>query len=597
MKPAPIPPAEAHELEHLVRGVADNTVPFEDLVAALMPLILGTKTLPADKALTLSTVLIEIEQDAWQGDQLYSMVNTHGAASVALNEAGQILALNPAAVELFSVTTGDGLAALRILRNTYHALEQRLARVAGPSLIEARTGDAPGPLTPVLMSAVYHPVYQACVLTALQYPWPDSIAQGFAEVYSLSRSELQVLGELSRGTPSEVIAARRNRSVGTVRQQIKSILYKMRVSTQLEAATLAATAVAAASTAGTAGTQTTGMVPHHPREAPLQTSAFMRRRRRIGWRRFGDPTGRPVLYLHGPSFGAGEYDAERRLAQRHTLNVYALERPGYGRTEVPGKKTDILRCHVQDILALLDQEGLESVTVLAHEVALIPALELAHHHQDRVLGILAVSAAPPFLEVEQIAAMPPHQGIFILAARHAPWLARLMVRLLLVRARQLGPQRWTDVIFQGVPGDVEVMGHPPLQPGIIATYSFYLNQMGAGFEQDLQMMLKDWSHRITGCRTPLHLLHGGENAATPVAHLEVFRKLRRDISFTAAPGEAAAAIEVVDRAGLTLAISHVDLIYKRLAAMVDRAHSTPPGHGKPPSPPGHRPLPPREAPA
>jgi hypothetical protein len=78
------------------------------------------------------------------------------------------------------------------------------------------------------------------------------------------------------------------------------------------------------------------------------------------------------------------------------------------------------------------------------------------------------------------------------AARHAPWLAHLLVRLLMVQIRRLGPHEWADVIFRNLEPDTTVMRRPALMSGIVGTYSFYLNQQGAGFEQDLPMMLTDW---------------------------------------------------------------------------------------------------------
>ena len=100
------------------------------------------------------------------------------------------------------------------------------------------------------------------------------------------------------------------------------------------------------------------------------------------------------------------------------------------------------------------------------------------------------------------------------------------------------------------------MQRPALRSGIIATYSFYLSQLGAGFELDLQLMLKDWSHLIPDIDIPLVLLHGTENPSTPLSYLDIFSKLNPRLQF-----------EPVEGAGLTLAVSHPELIYARLAEL------------------------------
>lgn len=555
--------SDTPDLVALVYGVAEQRAEFDELVSALMPMIRGDSVLPPEVALQLSTALIEIEDHAAMEDELYGLVNEQGAAALALSEAGQILTLNTTASELFSISTGDGLSALNISRTEFERFRRRVATYSGTTLVKAFRRAREGQNIPILMYAVYNHRYRSFVLTALSQAWPDSVDQAMGELFELSRSEREILSLLARGINSEAIAKQRFRAPATVRQQIKSIMQKMGVSSQLEAAALAATAAATAAaveaaTGGDTAGGEVGVAPALESDAPLRFGTIFRGKRRVGWRRFGVPSGRTVLLLHGPSFGAGEYPADRRAAMRYGLDVYAIERPGYGRTDVPPRTEDVLECQCRDILALFKQEKLERVSVLAHEVGLIPALELAHHHGERVKAILAVSAAPPFREMEQIDAMPVHQGVFIQAARHAPWLARLMVRLLMVRTRRLGPERWTEVIFQGLEPDSRVIRRESLRPGVIGTYSFYLNQMGAGFEVDLKVMLRDWGPLVVDPGVPLVLLQGGKNPTTPPAALKAFRDLNPRIP-----------MEIVENAGLTLAIAEPELIYRRLCGLTD----------------------------
>ncbi|TVQ23073.1 MAG: alpha/beta fold hydrolase, partial [Spirochaetaceae bacterium] len=507
-------------------------------------------------ALELSTTLYEIERRAARDDELFALVNDQGAASLALSESGQIMALNTAATEMLSVAAGDGLSALGINRQDFDAFAQRLIDNPEPSLLHISCPKAGGRGKPVLVSGVYYPWYRSFVLTVLRAHWPESVDRALAELYGLSKSERDILKLLARGLGSEDIADLRGRSLGTVRQQLKSITGKMGVQTQLAAATIAASAAAAALSFGDRAGHPAGQLPVSGRQGPLRTGSFSRGRRRVGWRQFGDQDGVPVLFLHGPSFGAGEYPEDRRLAQRHGLNVYAPERPGYGRTDGHDPEEDVLTCQIRDACALLDQEKVERVTIIAHEVGLIPALAMARECPERVRGVLGVSAAPPFVKLEQIAVIPDHQSVFIEAARHAPWLAHLLIRLLIVQMRKLGPQEWVKVIFGDLEPDARVMHRPELLAGIVGSYSFYVNQLGQGFEQDLEMMHTDWSPLVADVPVPIRLLHGAENPTTPPQQLDIFRTLRPDIP-----------IDLVERAGLTLAVSHPHLVYRALAEM------------------------------
>lgn len=553
------------ELEDLVHGVAAGTVAFDTLIDVLLPLIRGTEQLPPDVALQLTTALIGIESRSVKEDQLVALIEGDGRASLALAESGQILAANPAATAKFAVATGDGLEALGITPEEFDRFQARLSRVPGPTLVRVRTvvtGASGRPRrVSTLMSGAYYPWYRAFVLTVVRHEWSRSIDVAFEELYGLSRSELDVLRGLSLGLNSEEIAGLRHRSTGTVRQQVKSILAKLDVPTQLAAATLAAAAATSAGSVGDTLGHGSGTLPSRDREPPLTTATFFRNERRVGFRRFGDSAGSPVLFLHGPSFGAGEYSEDRRLPRRMHLDVHAIERPGYGRSDIAPEGESVLECHQRDIQAFLDRQRLDRVAILAHEVGLIPALDFAVRYPDRVQAILAVSSAPPFVELEHIQAMPEHQGVFVQAARHAPWLAHLLVRLLMVQIRRLGPHEWTDVIFRNLEPDTTVMHRPALMSGIVGTYSFYLNQQGAGFEQDLPMMLTDWGELLSAVRPPLRLIHGTRNPTTPVAHLDVYQELRPDLSF-----------ELVEHAGLTLAVSHPTRVYQALARLI---HDTP----------------------
>ena len=541
----------------LIRAVADGTAELTELIDVLLPLLQGPDPLSPELALELSTVLHEIERRSAREDELFALVNDMGAASIALGESGQILALNAAATDTLSVTAGDGLSALGMTRGEFDAFAQRLVDIPEPTLLHIACPQARSRGRPIPVTGVYYPWYHAFVLTVLQEHWPRSVDRAFGELYGLSTGERDILRLLAQGFGSEAISERRGSSVGTVRQQLKSVLSKMGVQTQLSAATLAASAAAAALSFGDRAGHPAGQLPVSGKQGPLRTGSFSRDRRRVGWRHFGDPDGTPVLFLHGPSFGAGEYAEDRRLAARYGLSVYAPERPGYGRTDSHEAAENVLDCQIRDACALLDQEGVEAVTILAHEVALIPALAMARHCPERVRGILGVSAAPPFVQLEQLMVIPDHQSVFIEAARHAPWLAHLLIRLLVVQMRKLGPQEWVRVIFGDLEPDSRVMQRPELLAGIVGSYSFYVNQLGQGFEQDLEMMHTDWSDLVRSVPVPLRLLHGAENPTTPPAQLDVFRTLRQDTP-----------VEVVEQAGLTLAVSHPHLVYRALAEMV-----------------------------
>lgn len=547
-----------HNLKELVSAVAARKAEFADLIVALAPDLSSQAILPTELALELSTALHDLEERATGHDPLYKLVNDHTAPALALNESGQVVALNVGAAQLFDLQSGDGLVALGISPEAFHQFKERLATAQGPTLLKAYPKGSDEHALPLILVGMYQQKLKTFVLNALQQHWPESIDLAFADVFGLSVSERHILALLSRGCSSEEIAGERGSSVATVRQQIKSLLQKLGAKSQVQAATMAASAATAMDTVTTKG----DLLSAHYDDYPMSIHEAARDQRRIGWRRFGKPGGRPVLFLHGPSFGAGDFPDERRLAAQFGLDVIAVERAGYGRTEPSDKTEDPLESQCHDILAVLGSLSIFQVTILSHEVALIPALALMQHPGIQINGIVSVSAAPPFKELEQINAMPAHQAIFIQAARHAPWLARLMIRLLILRMRKLGPEHWPNVIFEGVKPDEHVIRKNSLKQGVVAAYGFYVNQLGAGYLEDLRIMIQDWGHLLETPHLPLTLLHGDCNASTPVSHLSIFRGLNPDLHFELFEGE-----------GLTLAVSQTERIYKTVASMADSRDS------------------------
>lgn len=550
------PPRSCCDIPALIRGVVDDGCAFEELVSRLMPLIGGADPIPAEIQLELSTALLEIERRAEREDRLYALVADSGGASIALGESGQVLAINASGAARFGAAVGDGLSSLGISRESFKAFERRLASHKGPTLIQTRAAASRGDGAPSVLAGSYYPRFRAFILSEIGGSWPQSVDLAMAEIFGLSLSEREVLAGLAKGLDAAAIAQERGSALGTVRQQIKTVTAKLGLRSRAAAAAFAASAAGLGEGAERVSGGASGALPTRGREAPLRAYAFDRDGRRVGYRRFGREGGKPVLFFHGPSFGAGEYSEDRILADRRGLAVYAIERPGYGRTDPASEAEGAAECEHKDALALVRRESLGRFYILAHEAGLIPALDFARREADRPLGILAVSSSPPFIQLEQIDAIPAHQGIYIHAARRAPWLARLFLRLLAVRMRRLGPQAWPEVIFKGQDFESAVMARASLTSGVIGSYSFYLNQAGAGFEHDLRLMLGDWGSWLQEARIPLSLLHGARNQTTTPAQLEIFKTLRPDVR-----------VEIVPDAGLTLAVSHPRLVYQRLAEL------------------------------
>jgi pimeloyl-ACP methyl ester carboxylesterase len=107
-------------------------------------------------------------------------------------------------------------------------------------------------------------------------------------------------------------------------------------------------------------------------------------------------SGHAVVLLHGQPGSARDWDAVVD-ALDDRLRVIVPDRPGYGDAEPDALG---IAGNAREILALLDERGIESATVVGHSWAGAVALLLAQRHPDRVDGlVLAASIGPGSLTV------------------------------------------------------------------------------------------------------------------------------------------------------------------------------------------------------
>ena len=136
----------------------------------------------------------------------------------------------------------------------------------------------------------------------------------------------------------------------------------------------------------------------------------------------GDPTGAPVLYLHGTPDSRLSRHPDDALAARAGVRLLAVDRPGIGRsTSHPGRTLDSV---ADDLAAVLDAVGVGRAAVLAWSAGAPFAGALLARHAGRVA---AAGLVAPLVPITAYAAAPvaaaagPGRRLFAeMAAEMAP---------------------------------------------------------------------------------------------------------------------------------------------------------------------------------
>lgn len=540
------------ELKSLVLSVIQGQRDFQALINMFERAILGGAGLHGDMALTLALLLDEVEKQAELNDQLHALVKDQGAPALVLSESGVILAQNPAMQNLFGADKGEGVTRLGLDMQDFASFQKRIFEYNGPSLLRTfpplATDDK---AAPVIFIGLYSGEHQTFLLRAVECQWPESIDRALEDIFTLTDAERDILACLAQGMNSDQISIRRGRKVGTVRQQIKSVLAKMGASSQSQAVALASAI----------GSQNyAAQVSHSPPQGalvgyPLELGELRRGWRRVGWRRYGVKGGKPVMLLHGVYFGAGEYAQDRQWATRNGLDVIVPERIGYGRSQPPDKGRDVLEEQVDDCLAILEALKVSCVYLASHDVGFIYALALAKRCPERVSGILAISPGAPFSSNDSLDDLPRQHRIFMWAASHAFWSVRLLIRLGMVQMRKLGPERWVDAVFEGAPFDLDVLHSAPCRQGMLGAYGFNLSQSCKGYELDLELsMARDWRDLVRQAPVPVHGVMGGRSQVTPPSFVRGLLALNPAI-----------VLQEIEEAGQTLCVTHAEYCCRILA--------------------------------
>lgn len=112
---------------------------------------------------------------------------------------------------------------------------------------------------------------------------------------------------------------------------------------------------------------------------------------RLSYLEQGDPSGTPVLFLHG--FLDSGRSFEPVLAHLPlNLQAFALTQRGHGDTSRPASGYG-LPDFAADLTAFMDALGIAAAVVVGHSMGSAVALRFAINHPDRVLGLVLVGAS------------------------------------------------------------------------------------------------------------------------------------------------------------------------------------------------------------
>ena len=206
--------------------------------------------------------------------------------------------------------------------------------------------------------------------------------------------------------------------------------------------------------------------------------------RRLGYARYGDPDGRPLVVCHG--------DAQSRLgyrwmdgaaARRHVLLI-CPERPGYGKSD-PAPVGYSVAGSAGDLETLLEQLGVGDFTAAGVSAGGGFALAAAAAMGERVLKTVVVSGLFPFTGAAARREVAWYAPVAFWAVRHLtrPLRALLSVAIRRSYASEAGIQRLLRTLPEADRALLE--GNPALRANLLEDALEATRQGAAGTVADL----------------------------------------------------------------------------------------------------------------
>lgn len=228
----------------------------------------------------------------------------------------------------------------------------------------------------------------------------------------------------------------------------------------------------------------------------------------------GDPSGAPVVYLHGCPDCRLTRHPDDNIAARCGVRLLAVDRPGYGASDpdVDGDENAL----AADVIALANALGIERFAVLGWSSGGPGALALAAGHPERVAAVGVAAGQVPIdadadpdvraaldpviaTRTDVVSTMTPEK----FAAEVTPLVAAQgmtmdLAREFIVEGKSHEYLRDLDAV-DGLLDQLAL--------GMIAAVEHDL----AGTERDMRSMITPWPFDLATISTPVHLWYGSND--------------------------------------------------------------------------------------
>ena len=352
-------------------------------------------------------------------------------------------------------------------------------------------------------------------LRSLPMRYDEASAEAFARAFGLSAAESDIVRQIVDGGTLRALAAERGTAVGTVRNQLKGLLQKLSLNSQIDLVCLYAgfRQSRLSHLTGKIGGQTNQYTPR---------IVNLREHGKLPVQFYGPVDGTPILFLH-PAYGGAFLTHDwQALCERRHLRIIAPWRPHFGRDDGQSSSISMVQQFCNALSALLDKLDIDKVNVLGASGGTPYAFGFARQHPDRVIGMTIAGAAVPIATRAEMGMIGLSNRLPLQLARYAPAIARYYVRAWLAKLHEGGKDNFIERFFQDSSADMALARRADFGRTFreALRYSHALNYKAS--VEELILNSADWSELAEGVNIPVTLLSGETDRLAPTALVRSF---------------------------------------------------------------------------
>ncbi|MEP5153074.1 LuxR C-terminal-related transcriptional regulator [Planktotalea sp.] len=499
-------------------------------------------------------------------------------AAFTVNAALIVEGANAGANAAFNVSKGDNLSSLQIPSDVQEPLLNVVKDVlhrndCSERLIKSENETKQGAmLFRVIRIPTQNGATPSALVVSTYVHWREAIGDILNNAFKLTKAEQGVVRKLTEGHDVKSIAASRGTTVGTVREQIKSIIAKMNLRSQADVVRFALILSEFSEPSAVGGgdeTVKTLVTSEDWFQAQVWKpfkSIKLPDERVMTYHEMGPSNGQPVLYSHMGSAMVRWTKPMIKLAFQHKLRIICPIRSGYGESDNLNADADVLDTTSSDTAFLLKSLGISKLPYAVHGSDFPFAADLAAKHPELISEVIGIGARPCLPGGEPVDGPGRWQRFFVWTARHNPSLVHFASKAVMMMAKRIGPDAMLNKICRDSPTDLALLQSDEIKQVLVANLELMAgpsSNAARAFAMEYIAFHEDWSHLMQGLRQiPVHIYTAEEDPTISFAALDELHKAYPWITF-----------EVVSNAGLALMYEDAERLIPALADAAHRAAS------------------------